>query len=59
MVKTQENESYASIPNYNFFCNKLSYFKTNPTQQVFLDNLSLYILKGHFIMLFVENPWLI
>jgi len=58
MVKTQEEESYASIPNYNFFFNKLLYFETNPTQQAFLDNLSLYILKGHFTLLFIENPLL-
>jgi hypothetical protein len=41
-----------------FFGSKIPYLKNYPIQLAFVDDLALYIAKGHRPLSYVENPWL-
>jgi hypothetical protein len=42
----------------SFFGTTIPYYKSDPTQHVFIEDLCLYITKGYHLLLPVENPWL-
>jgi hypothetical protein len=41
-----------------FLGSKIPYLKNYPIQLAFVDDLALYIAKGHRPLAYVENPWL-
>jgi hypothetical protein len=42
--------------NQELFGSHKSYNKSNPTQFVFFENMVLYVTKGCYYNLFIENP---
>jgi hypothetical protein len=57
-INCKEKENCSTISNYIFLGSHKLYSKSNQTQQDFLEDLILYIVKGYHLLSSIENSWL-